>query len=90
MDSDEIGCCLFLIAIIVAIIGLFIWINIQDDKQFEKFKVEHHCKLVAHIEGDITPGFGVSSSGKSIMTTNFNSDKDGWLCDDGVTYYRDA
>lgn len=88
MDSDDIG-AIVLIIFICACIALFVYLGIQDDNQFEKFKTEHHCKLVAHIKGDITPGFGVSSSGKTVMTTNFNSDKNGWLCDDGVTYYRD-
>lgn len=56
----------------------------RDTERWEKFKRDHHCVLVARIPGDT--GFGVSANGQPVVTQGFN--RDGWRCDDGVTYYR--
>ncbi len=77
MDSTD-----FMIWLIVAafLFILYIFMNYSydaDNQDFEKFKVTHHCKLVAHIEGV-----------REVYYLMHNEDE--WLCDDGATYYRDA
>lgn len=63
--------------------------SIEDDKQWDKFKLQHHCKMTAFIQGDLTNGLGISYKGYPTVTLNYNSAKDGWTCDDGITYFRD-
>jgi hypothetical protein len=58
------------------------------DKEWEKFKVNHHCKISAYINGDVTTGFGVGAKGYPVMTVVSTPDKIGWLCDDNITYFR--
>lgn len=71
------------ILVSIAMIGCFYLMLIEAEK-WEEFKVEHKCKVVAHIRGSTSTGF--SSSG-NIVTVQ-EADKTGWLCNDGVTYYR--
>ena len=68
----------------VALLALAIWAVVEDSRKWEAFKVAHNCKVVAHVRG--STHVGMSSSGNMVVMGE--SDKTGWLCDDGVTYYR--
>jgi hypothetical protein len=75
----------------VTIIGLFTFVVImavRNGKQWEEFKVSHNCKIVAHIEGDVFNTFSFDGNGNMSVGIGSTSDKKGWLCDDGQTYYR--
>jgi flagellar basal body-associated protein FliL len=54
----------------VAIVGIVV-AGIKEQRQWEKFKAEHECKVVAHVAA----GYKTSP-------------KEGWLCNDGITYFR--
>lgn len=69
-------------AVILAIIGLVIWLAIRSDNEWEAFKVQHNCHVVAHISGSYAYNFGKGGG------TVYVPSKDGWLCNDSVTYYR--
>ncbi|UOO76529.1 hypothetical protein LVJ85_11035 [Neisseria sp. Dent CA1/247] len=60
----------------------------DENAKWEKFKVEHGCKVVEHIKGDIQTGVGITTNGNVGMMVIPESDKTGYLCDDGVTYWR--
>lgn len=76
------------IAAVVALIPVLIYAGIQDDRHWQTFRAEHHCKIVAHINGDVFNTFGVSAKGTAVVGVAATPDKTGWKCDDGVTYYR--
>jgi hypothetical protein len=61
----------------------------KEEKQWMAFSQAHHCKLVSHSEGSSAVTVGVGSSGKTVIGNTYIDGKDGFLCDDGVTYYRD-
>ena len=67
-----------------AVLGLAIWASIVDTRKWEAFKVAHNCKIVANVRGSTSVGF---SSGGNVVVMQ-EADKNGWQCDDGVTYYR--
>lgn len=81
-----------LILLVIALIVLMVWAAIEDAGNWAEFSQEHDCKKVSHVTGDtsIGYGYGVTTSGKVGMGTIVTStpSKTGWLCDDGVTYYR--
>jgi hypothetical protein len=59
------------------LITILIWgVSKKEDAEWEVFRETHHCKLVAKVSG--------SPTGNGYILP-----KDGWLCDDGITYYRD-
>lgn len=67
--------------IILMIVG-----SIQDAQQWAQFKTEHACKIVGQMRGDISIAPIVGGNGGVAISQS--SDKTGWLCDDGVTYWR--
>jgi hypothetical protein len=80
VDSLE----LLVIAVIVVVCFGVLAIAIAEAKQWSAFKQERNCKVVAKINGDVFTAFG--TDGKA--TVGSTSGKTGWLCDDGITYYR--
>lgn len=83
---------LALIVFLVLLIPAAIYGSIQEAKEWEAFSVAHNCKKVGHIKGDVQTGvgFGMTANGQvgTVITTSSTPDKNGWLCDDGVTYWR--
>ena len=87
IDSDyAIG--IALIAALVALLAVAVWMAIADAQEWETFKEAHHCKVVSKVEGDVFNTFGSDSKGGVVVGIGSTPDKTGWLCDDGVTYYR--
>ena len=76
------------LALAVACVAFFVWAAIEDGRKWDSFKVEHHCKQVAHIKGDVFNTFGTDMKGNMSIGVGSTPDKTGWLCDDGMTYYR--
>lgn len=83
---------LALIVFLVLLIPAVIYGSIQEAKEWEAFSVANNCKKVGHMKGDVQTGvgFGMTASGQmgTVITTSSTPDKHGWLCDDGVTYWR--
>jgi hypothetical protein len=75
-----------LMVIIAMVLGLVVLIAVvgmaalEDGKRWKQFKVDHACKVVAKKEGQYVSG---GNGGGYI------SAQTGWLCDDGVTYFKE-
>ena len=80
--EDNLGKGMFVVTAVIIVI--VIYFAIKDNNDWEKFKVEHKCKIVS--KQNSTVGTGIGSNGQVITTVE--SGKTGWLCDDGITYYR--
>lgn len=83
------------IAIVFLCIAAAVWIfNLAaiDRENWQRFVEDHHCKITAHMSGDVSTGFGagVSANGKfgTGLVTVTTPDKTAFLCDDGITYLR--
>jgi hypothetical protein len=76
------------VALLLATICLMVAAAIHEKKQWEVFRTAHACKIVAQVSGSSTTAIGFSSSGSMTVTPIAIPAKTGWLCDDGVTYYR--
>lgn len=74
----------FIIAFTVAVLAVSVWAMYEQGRQWNLFRVEHHCKKVG--ETGSTVGTGISTSGKVVTTVN--PGQTGWLCNDGITYWR--
>jgi hypothetical protein len=75
-------------AVALGLLGLLFWAAEAESAAWEAFAQEHHCRLVGHINGSVAPSFGIGSSGLSVFGTTPIPAKDGFACDDGVTYWR--
>ncbi len=75
---------------IVAIVAVAIVGTIQSEKKWNAFRAAHACKVVGQMDGSTSTGVGPNmggSGGVSVVLVS-NPGKTGWLCDDGVTYWR--
>lgn len=70
--------------ILIFMISLIIYAILEGDSEWEKFKVEHHCEIVAKNSGGM--GIGLGSNGQVGMISLPNSTS--YLCADGITYTR--
>lgn len=61
---------------------------IAEAQEWEEFKNHHHCKVVSRIKGDVFNTVGADAKGNMVVGVGSTPDKTGWLCDDGITYYR--
>lgn len=76
------------IAVCVALIGLSIWLVIESERQWKQFAAEHQCRVIAKISGDTINTMSFDSKGNPVVGIATTPDKTGWLCNDGITYYR--
>ena len=80
-----VGALLFLALLIVGSVVA----SDRSAKKWEAFKVAHACKVVAHIDGSTSTTIGVSGNGQATVGVGSTSAKKGWLCNDGITYYKE-
>lgn len=78
-----VGVSAILLVTIASVIGVVV-----EQRRWEQFKTDHNCKLVGVVESDAMPGYGLTSDGKIAFTISQTPKKEGWLCDDGITYWR--
>lgn len=78
-------------AIIVVILGLCggaIYGSMKEQERWEQFAATHDCKVIGHKKSQAIMGTGISSSGNVVTTTQTIPAQTGYLCNDGVTYWR--
>lgn len=75
-----------------ALIALFyvvlVYVMLADQSEWQAFAEKHSCKIVARVRGDTLSTVGFDAKGQVVMGVTQTPDKVGYLCDDGVTYYR--
>lgn len=85
-DSDH--SMTLIVAACIAVGVLMMSLVVIDQRDWQRFSVENRCRLVAHISGSTFNTVGISSNGQAVVGVGSTSDKNGYACDDGITYYR--
>lgn len=75
-----------LIALGVVLSAVLIWAEFQGASEWAKFRELRNCKVVARLHGDMTVAPIIGGNGGVAISST--PSKTGWLCDDGITYYR--
>lgn len=57
-------------------------------QRWRAFAAEHECQAVGKMAGDVTPTVGFDAKGWPMAGVAFESDRVGWKCNDGITYWR--
>ncbi|MGC4059391.1 MAG: hypothetical protein QM749_00430 [Aquabacterium sp.] len=78
---------LIILLIAALLIGL-IYLGYRQQAEWDAFKVEHKCKVTAHIDGNAFNTYSFDAKGNLNVGVGVNPDKTGWLCDDGITYFK--
>jgi len=77
---------------LVLLIPVVIYGSVKEQERWEEFSAAHACKKVSEMSGSTQTGvgFGMTANGQmgTVVTTTSTPSKTGWLCEDGVTYWR--
>lgn len=78
--------------IISGLIGLLLSTGLYgaylSEKEWQQFKLAHNCKVVTHVSSQTFNTIGIGTNGQATIGVGTIPSQKGWLCDDGVTYYR--
>ena len=76
---------LLLLSIVIGgLLVLGVWAGIVSEQKWAAFKIEHNCKIVEKYHGSDSIGFNTDGTTTIIL----GESKTGWLCNDGITYWR--
>ena len=73
---SDIKLAILAAVIIILIFGGLFYLAQIDNENWEHFKKIHNCRKIGETSGT------VDSAGR------YTPGQEGWLCDDGVTYWR--
>ncbi|EJG5355167.1 hypothetical protein [Pseudomonas juntendi] len=74
----------------IALMGGAVWATSTPvPDEWETFKAAHNCKVVGKSEGHSNGGVGITTRGSvAFIAGDRSPDQTGYLCDDGVTYWK--
>ncbi|EIE9938012.1 hypothetical protein GIW79_22935 [Pseudomonas sp. PA-7-1E] len=74
----------------IALMGSAMWASYKPKPdEWAVFKEAHNCKVVGKSDGHSNNGVGVTTRGSvALIVGDSTPDKTGYLCDDGVTYWK--
>ncbi|HBV4961717.1 TPA: hypothetical protein MDZ62_005212 [Klebsiella pneumoniae] len=78
------------IALLVGVMSVLVALvlaSYQKEQEWRDWATEH-CKVIEKREGATTTGVGVSLKGQAGVFIGGEPDQTGYLCDDGVTYWK--
>lgn len=73
---------------IVAVLVLAVQQAARESARWEKFKADHACRIVGHMDGSTFNTFGLDARGNTSIGIGSTPGKTAWLCDDGITYWK--
>ena len=80
------------VGIVGAILGVLfvgaVAVAVIEDWNWGQFRQEHHCRVVGKTTPDVGVGTGIGANGQITTVTTVTPGKTGYLCDDGITYWR--
>lgn len=83
----EIFIYIIMVLVFLGIISIF-FDDYKERVQWDKYRTDHACKIVDHIDGYVFNTLGTDAKGNISVGIASTPDKTGWLCDDGITYYK--
>lgn len=78
------------IAVLVGVMSVLVALvlaSYQKEQEWRDWATEH-CKVIEKREGTTTTGVGVSLKGQAGVFIGGEPDQTGYLCDDGITYWK--
>ena len=89
MNKTKRALFIFACLLMVPVLIYAVWVS---KNKWETFKAEHNCRIVDKLDGSTGTGVGITFSPNGgtgigpVITSN--PAKVGWLCDDGITYWK--
>ncbi|MBY7266441.1 hypothetical protein K4X55_25455 [Klebsiella variicola] len=78
------------IALLGGVISVLVVLVLASDQKEQEWRdwATDHCKVIEKREGATTTGVGVSLKGQAGVFIGGEPDQTGYLCDDGITYWK--
>jgi hypothetical protein len=76
------------LGIVIAITVTMVWMAYASRERWKAFSTEHHCRKVGEMSPDVSTGIGITPTGQVGQVVTVDAGKNGYLCDDGITYWR--
>ncbi|ENC9861417.1 hypothetical protein ABLG29_004811 [Klebsiella variicola] len=78
------------IALLGGVISVLVVLVLASDQKEQEWRdwATEHCKVIEKREGATTSGVGVSLKGQAGVFIGGEPDQTGYLCDDGITYWK--
>ncbi|MCJ2272419.1 hypothetical protein MRO88_023020 [Klebsiella oxytoca] len=78
------------VALLGGVISVLVVLVLASDQKEQEWRdwATEHCKVIEKREGATTTGVGVSLKGQAGVFIGGEPDQTGYLCDDGVTYWK--
>ncbi|EIC1057189.1 hypothetical protein K9686_002094 [Escherichia coli] len=78
------------ISLLVGVMSVLVALVLASDQKEQEWRdwATEHCKVIEKREGATTTGVGVSLKGQAGVFIGGEPDQTGYLCDDGVTYWK--
>lgn len=77
------------ILLVVILCTVVVVAKYYEHKQWSDFAKEHHCKLTQVANGEVNTGFGITTNGNLATVVTTSPRRKAYLCDDGITYWRE-
>jgi len=88
MDRTEALVGVGIFGTLFLLIAGTIWLIVEDGREWAHFRDAHNCRVVSKIRGDTFNTWSVGPNGQMQVGIGSTPSKTGYLCDDGITYYR--
>ena len=76
------------VCVLISLIVLIVTTEYRAQKEWQAFKLQHDCKIVAKESDTTFTTTGFSTSGNMNIGVGTLAGKTSWLCNDGITYIR--
>ncbi len=76
------------VALIIVTLGGIAFLEPSRVDEWAKFKQEHNCRVVEKRDGQATSGVGIGVTSGVGVFSGSTSPQTAYLCDDGVTYWK--
>lgn len=74
------------IGLTCSVVALSVYSSEEEREEWNRFSSQHDCHLVGQREAQHTYGYSYGRNGGLVSTTV--PGQSGYLCDDGITYWR--
>lgn len=72
---------------VISVLVVLVLASEQKEQEWRDWATEH-CKVIEKREGATTTGVGVSLKGQAGVFIGGEPDQTGYLCDDGIAYWK--
>jgi len=72
----------------LALVSFLVWVGIENEKAWQKYSAEHHCKLIHHVDGYYISTVLPDGKGGVTTGTTYVPEQNTYRCDNDLEITR--